>query len=135
MKLSNTVLLVGWPTVGPPSGEGVPLDKSEGVVKSAPVPGGVVSTEWWPEGGGPGPWESHGESPFGGIVPPTIDAASRRGHDSSIRTPSEVGARAPNQSFGLSAVADDQGHPRAALGANDLGIGRLGAQHPVESDG
>ena len=28
----------------------VPLDMSEGVVKGTPLPGGRVSTKWWPEG-------------------------------------------------------------------------------------
>src|SRR5207253_846272 len=37
-------------------------------------------------------------------------------------------ARAPNQSSGLACA--DQGHPRAALDANDLWIPGLGAQHP-----
>ena len=40
-------------------------------------------------------------------------------------------ARAPNQSSGLACA--DQGHPRAALDANDLWIAHVGAQHPVES--
>ena len=40
-------------------------------------------------------------------------------------------ARAPNQSSGLARA--DQGHPRAALDANDLWIRFLGAEHPVES--
>src|SRR6266849_10949974 len=40
-------------------------------------------------------------------------------------------ARAPNQGCGLACA--DQGHPRAALDANDLWIRYLGAQHPVES--
>src|SRR5450631_4717422 len=40
-------------------------------------------------------------------------------------------ARAPNQSIGLACA--DQGHPRAALDANDLRIRGVGAQHPVES--
>src|SRR5208283_4170717 len=47
--------------------------------------------------------------------------------------PSLREARAPNQAIGLSAVADNQGHPRAALDANDLRIRCLGPQHPVES--
>ncbi len=42
-------------------------------------------------------------------------------------------ARAPNQSSGLACA--DQGHPRAALDANDLWIRFLCAQHPVESYG
>jgi hypothetical protein len=40
-------------------------------------------------------------------------------------------ARAPNQLSGLACA--DQGHPRAALDANDLWIRFLCAQHPVES--
>src|SRR6185369_7732473 len=68
------------------------------------------------------------------IVPPTIDTALNISHDSSMRTSRRVrDARAPNQLIGLACA--DQGHPRAALDANDLWIGRLGAQHPVESYG
>ncbi len=37
----------------------------------------------------------------------------------------------PINSYGLACA--DQGHPRAALDANDLWIPGLGAQHPVES--
>ena len=86
------------------------------------------------DGGGPRLWKSHGES-FPGE---TNRFTNHRygpdlGHDSSIRTPIRIGARAPNQHFGLSAVADDQGHPRAALDRNDLRIPLLRAQHPVES--
>ena len=53
--------------------------------------------------------------PFSTFPPPTRDA------------------RAPNQSSGLARA--DQGHPRAALDANDLRIRLLRAQHPVESYG
>jgi hypothetical protein len=48
------------------------------------------------------------------------------GHDSSIRSPNPMlGARALNQSCGR--FLADQGHPRAALDANDLWICRVGA--------
>jgi hypothetical protein len=95
-----------------------------------------------------------------GVVPPTIDTALYFGHDSSMRTSSRrAGAEVENcftvfqgafcapssararlfstgcesaQSIRGLACAD-QGHPRAALDANDLRIRRLGAQHPVES--
>jgi hypothetical protein len=47
-------------------------------------------------------------------------------HDSSMRTSRPArDARAPNQSSGLACA--DQGHPRAALDANDLWIRFLGA--------
>jgi hypothetical protein len=53
-------------------------------------------------------------------------------HDSSMRTSRPArDARAPNQLSGLACA--DQGHPRAALDANDLWICHMGAQHPVES--
>jgi hypothetical protein len=39
--------------------------------------------------------------------------------------PTQLGARAPNQSFGWFLAS--QGHPRAALDANDLWISRVGA--------
>src|SRR5271166_7109246 len=57
------------------------------------------------------------------------------GHDSSMRTsrPRARDARAPNQFCGLACA--DQGHPRAALDANDFRIRLLGAQHPVQSYG
>src|SRR5258708_28974753 len=71
---------------------------------------------------------------FRGIVPTTIDTVTNCGHDSSIRIPVFAGTRAPNQPFGLSAVADDQRHPRAALDTNDLWIPGIRAQHPVESN-
>jgi hypothetical protein len=52
-------------------------------------------------------------------------------HDSSIRIPTAVGTRAPNQPFGLSAVAGGQRHPRAAPDASDLWIRLLpGAASP-----
>jgi len=47
--------------------------------------------------------------------------------------PVRLDARAPNQFNGLALA--DQGHPRAALDANDLWIRGVGAQHPVESYG
>ncbi len=49
----------------------------------------------------------------------------------STFAPPTLEARAPNQSSGLACA--DQGHPRAALDANDLWIRFFGAQHPVES--
>ena len=48
-----------------------------------------------------------------------------RSHDSSIRTPMGIGARAPNQSLGLACA--DQRHPRAALDTNDLWIAGIRA--------
>jgi hypothetical protein len=44
---------------------------------------------------------------------------------------SMLGARAPNQLYGRFLAC--QGHPRAALDANDLLIRRVGAKHTVES--
>jgi hypothetical protein len=55
-------------------------------------------------------------------------------HDSAMRTSRLYGMRErPINSIGLACA--DQGHPRAALDANDLWIPCLGAQHPVESYG
>jgi len=57
-------------------------------------------------------WKSHGESFLGETNRFTNHRYGRNvGHDSSIRTPIRIGERAPNQSFGLSAVANDQGPP------------------------
>ncbi len=47
--------------------------------------------------------------PYEQIVPPTIDTVTNCGHDSSIRTPICIGARAPNQHYGLACL------PKAGL--------------------
>src|SRR2546428_9426148 len=56
------------------------------------------------------------------------------GHDSAMRTSRRYGMRErPINSYGLARA--DQGHPRAALDANDGWIRSLGTQHPVPSYG
>src|SRR5207249_8412620 len=67
---------------------------------------------------------------------PRLSRASRfdltLGHDSAMRTSRLCGMRErPINSFGLARA--DQGHPRAALDANNGWIRLLGAQHPVQS--
>ena len=60
-------------------------------------------------GGGPELWNSHGESAFGkSFCQPSMRSCTND-HDSSIRTPIGIGARAPNQPFGLACA--DQRHP------------------------
>ena len=114
---------------------GVPLDKSEGAVKGIVLLGGASSTAVSPE---------EVEDQDSGNLTGNHCAVDLRStnhrfgltldHDSSMRTSRPVrDARAPNQSSGLACA--DQGHPRAALDANDLWIPGLGAQHPVESYG
>src|SRR5207244_5197935 len=67
---------------------------------------------------------------------PRLSRASRLdltlGHDSAMRTSRRYGMRErPINSFGL--ARGDQGHPRAALDANNGWIRLLGTQHPVQS--
>src|SRR2546425_9090857 len=69
---------------------------------------------------------------------PRLSRASRfdltLGHDSAMRTSRLCGMRErPMNSFGLARA--DQGHPRAALDANNGWIRSLGTQHPVQSYG
>src|SRR5579859_7485046 len=65
-------------------------------------------------------------------VPPAIDSIHiRRTMIFLYEHPTMLGGRAPNQSDGLACA--DQGHPRAALHANDLRIRCAAPQHPVES--
>src|SRR5205823_9730017 len=64
---------------------------------------------------------------------PRLSRASRfdltLGHDSAMRTSRRYGMRErPINSYGLARA--DQGHPRAALDANDVRIRPLRAQHP-----
>ncbi len=89
------------------------------------------------------------------LVPPPIDTALAFSHDASCEHPAAVAgakvenrflvfqarqrvfctgpldARAPNQVRGLACAG--HGAPRAALVVNDLRIGGVGTQHPVES--
>src|SRR5205807_10590769 len=67
---------------------------------------------------------------------PRLSRASRfdltLGHDSAMRTSRRYGMRErPINSYGLARA--DQGHPRAALDANNGWIRLLGTQHPVQS--
>ena len=112
----------------------VPLDKNEGGVKAQFCRGDgfshrvVVVAVWRTQARY---W--HGESALGG----SLRQPSRHPLTSAMilgmRTPVCTGARAPNQSLGLVACAD-QRHPRAALDTNDLWIPTIAAQHPVESN-
>ena len=138
LRILIRAFLDEWPSIDLPSlcqTNRVPLDKREGSVKHKLFPGGFEAVELAREAEeqdsgnltlitrGGRPFEDRSTNHRYGL---NFD------HDSSMRTSRLVrDARAPNQSCGLACA--DQGHPRAALDANDLWIRGLGAQHPVES--
>ena len=110
----------------------MPLDKSEGSVKDKLLPRcfehRCLAREVEDQGSGnltliTSRWN---------IVPPTIDSATTSTMILLCEHPAPRGMRERPISFNGLACAD-QGHPRAALDANDLWIPGLGAQHPVES--
>src|SRR5438876_3819610 len=110
----------------------VPLDKSEGVVKTE-ISWAVREHRFFArEVEGPRLWN----------LTVNHSAAERRstnhrfdlnvGHDSAMRTSRHYGMRErPININGLACA--DQGHPRAALDANDLRIRLVRTQHPVQS--
>src|ERR1700733_9066424 len=120
------------------TGHRVPLDKSEGGVKDKSILSVFLAPFFLPERLRTKTLEISRQSPAVGSSPEDRSTNHRFGpnidHDSSMRTSRPArDARAPNQFCGLACA--DQGHPRAALDANDLWITHIGAQHPVESYG
>jgi hypothetical protein len=137
----------------------VPLDKSEGGVKDKSILSvflaPLFAREVEDQDSGNLTLITCGGDLLPKIVPPTIDSAPtstmillcehpaaavagwvgkwETSFPFSTFPPTMRDARAPNQFCGLACA--DQGHPRAALDANDLRIGHMGAQHPVESYG
>jgi hypothetical protein len=111
----------------PEHNRGVPLDKSEGAVKGKDILGSAGAPLALPERVED---QDSGTSRCNHFSVEDRSTNHRFGydfdHDSSMRTSRLVrDARAPNQRLGLACA--DQGHPRAALDANDLWIRFLGA--------